>query len=649
MPPKTRSSVKAASKQSPAPAENEAATGEVQLQPSLQSTPTLSKRRKKVPRASGQKMLQSSPDASPDVERIVGAKMSNFKHSGLLERDEKALREVLEEDEIDLGVHSTTRAEVGEGEGESVQQVSGRYIYSIQSVHRSTKKNKQTETTTINELTSATTKTDDYLSQQARSVEVPAMQVKEHAKANKRSGISVDESKKSRRKGKRVEKAPTTDVEGTDCVQVQPETNSARRSLRTSKTSSRMDYCEVEKSSSNSAKKTRKGGVLQWSSDSEQEIDELSDEEEEEEEEKDEEMESIAAQLNRGVMTENALADYFTAHTGKVGVTSDHTLSRLARPRLEQGDVLTALQATSSRFQDDCQKLYQEYNQLYSYWLLQMHSGFNILLYGLGAKKRLMEDFSKKCLSQSCHLVVNGYFPGLTVKQVLSSLSSDLLGHSGSFKSHTEHAQFVTNTLDNKSSKKDIPQEVFLIIHNLDGPMLRNERAQAALSILAVSKNIHVIASVDHINAALLCDQTKLSRFNWTWHDVTTFEAYREETSYENSLLIQQSGSLALSSLHHVMKSLTPNARGIFELLARYQLENKKGAEKSYQGLSFGECYRRCREKFLVNSDLTLRAQLTEFRDHKLVRSNKGNDGVEYLLIPVDDATLSQFLSEFID
>ena len=72
----------------------------------------------------------------------------------------------------------------------------------------------------------------------------------------------------------------------------------------------------------------------------------------------------------------------------------------------------------------------------------------------------------------------------------------------------------------------------------------------------------------------LVWDQTKFSRFRWVWQDVTTFTLYLAETSYENSLLVQQSGGLALRSLAHVMRSLTPNARKIFELLAQYQLDN---------------------------------------------------------------------------
>uniref|UniRef100_A0A803VL72 Uncharacterized protein n=1 Tax=Ficedula albicollis TaxID=59894 RepID=A0A803VL72_FICAL len=80
----------------------------------------------------------------------------------------------------------------------------------------------------------------------------------------------------------------------------------------------------------------------------------------------------------------------------------------------------------------------------------------------------------------------------------------------------------------------------------------------------------------------LVWDQAKLSLYNWLWYETTTFNPYVEETSYENSLLVQQSGSLALSSLMHVLHSLTLNARGIFRLLAQHQLEKKDNP--SYPG-----------------------------------------------------------------
>jgi len=40
-------------------------------------------------------------------------------------------------------------------------------------------------------------------------------------------------------------------------------------------------------------------------------------------------------------------------------------------------------------------------------------------------------------------------------------------------------------------------------------------------------------------------------------------------------------------------------------------------------GLSYPDLYQKCRECFYVNSDVALRAQLTEFSDHKLIRMKK--------------------------
>lgn len=145
---------------------------------------------------------------------------------------------------------------------------------------------------------------------------------------------------------------------------------------------------------------------------------------------------------------------------------------------------------------------------------------------------------------------------------------------------------------------QDPDNHIYLIIHNIDGPMLRGEKNQQALGQLASIPNMHLLASIDHINAPLgwltiywlsevfwyckcylpvqwciwdihcfygchcsVWDHSKMCVFNWLWYEMTTFLPYTEETSYENSLLVQQTGALALSSLTHVLRSLTPNAR----------------------------------------------------------------------------------------
>ncbi|XP_068604709.1 origin recognition complex subunit 2 [Brachionichthys hirsutus] len=329
--------------------------------------------------------------------------------------------------------------------------------------------------------------------------------------------------------------------------------------------------------------------------------------------------------------------EYFEAHGSAKALTSDRTLDRLHTPKLDRETLVRLLGGKPASFSRELQQLHHKHRQNFSKWMLQLQLGFNVLVYGLGSKRALLGDFRASHLAQEVHVVVNGFFPSITLKAILNALTCEVLEHQGSFRTPSDQIQFITRTLE------DSPElHVYLMIHNIDGLMLRGEKTQSALGQLASLPTLHLVASIDHINAPLVWDQFQQSQFNWLWWECVTFQRYADETSYENSLLVQHAGALALSSLTHVLRSLTPNARGIFKLLVKFQLQNKDNP--SYTGLSFQEFYQRCREAFLVNSDLTLRTQLTEFRDHKLIRTRKGADGVECLMVAVDPSTLLDFL-----
>lgn len=51
-------------------------------------------------------------------------------------------------------------------------------------------------------------------------------------------------------------------------------------------------------------------------------------------------------------------------------------------------------------------------------------------------------------------------------------------------------------------SKKQA-EPIYLLVHNLDGASFRNDKAQAIFSQLAQIPKVHLIASIDHINAPL--------------------------------------------------------------------------------------------------------------------------------------------------
>uniref|UniRef100_A0A1A9UPH7 Origin recognition complex subunit 2 n=1 Tax=Glossina austeni TaxID=7395 RepID=A0A1A9UPH7_GLOAU len=333
--------------------------------------------------------------------------------------------------------------------------------------------------------------------------------------------------------------------------------------------------------------------------------------------------------------------EYFQKHSSSKIHTSDHTLDRLKNPRLSTDRLFALLSdmKLSAEHEQSINDMIAEYKSYFSKWLYLLHEGFNLLVYGLGSKRQLLLSFHREILAEQPVVVINGFFPSLTLKDILDSIANNILDLGISPTNPHETVDMIEEEF------ALIPEtHLYLIIHNLDGPMLRNNRSQDILSRLAKLPNIHLLASIDHINTPLLWDNTKLSNFNFTWWDCTTMLPYRDETAYENSMLVQYTGELALSSLRSVFLSLTANSKNVYMIIVKHQLKNK--GTPNYQGMPFKDLYWSCRESFLVSSDLVLRAQLTEFLDHKLVKFKRSVDGTEQLIIPIDSSLLQQFLDE---
>lgn len=55
----------------------------------------------------------------------------------------------------------------------------------------------------------------------------------------------------------------------------------------------------------------------------------------------------------------------------------------------------------------------------------------------------------------------------------------------------------------------DAYSDTVLVIHNIDGPGLRDEVSQSALSIVATVPNVRLVATIDHVSAAAMWDQVE--------------------------------------------------------------------------------------------------------------------------------------------
>ncbi|CAG9761214.1 unnamed protein product [Ceutorhynchus assimilis] len=320
--------------------------------------------------------------------------------------------------------------------------------------------------------------------------------------------------------------------------------------------------------------------------------------------------------------------------------TSNNTLDKLQTPRLPQYELQKLL--LKKKFSREHAKAVEQLDHcnknVFKKWLYVLRQNFSILLYGLGSKKHILSEFQASYLIDMPVIVINGFFPTLTIKNILDSFVQDLLELDENPSNVNQSLELIIQEI-----KNNIDTTFYLLINNIEA--LKSAKAQSILATLATVPNIHLIATIDHINAPLIWDNHKLSKFNFTWWDVTNFSTYHHETECEMSSMTQQNSSLALSSLKNIFASLTQNSKAIYIKLAKYQIEN---SGQFYQGMAFKDLYMNCRESFIVSSDLALRAQLTEFIDHKMVRTKRSvEDGTEYLIVPFNNSLLQKFMEDY--
>ncbi|KAF9256834.1 origin recognition complex subunit 2 [Marasmius fiardii PR-910] len=338
-------------------------------------------------------------------------------------------------------------------------------------------------------------------------------------------------------------------------------------------------------------------------------------------------------------------------------------------------------------------------NALFSRLVLQLKAKFNILCYGYGSKRHLINQFAvERCAKMGHVVVVNGFHPDCGgVKEVVRSIENNVTGlsslplPSGSSSIDLQIqriCQFYTG--DSAHSKTKKRRHLYIVIHNVDSNTLRSVKSQSLLSTLASSPGIHLIASVDHINAPLIWSSSQLSSrgshtdsfspfskgFNWIWTDLTTLAPYDFELTFADRTSIsgahdvtsrKNANSLATSLANaavsetaalHVLASVTEKAKRLFALMGGEQLKSMREAASQESGATSDDSYWHqfaitysaltdmARNEFLATNDTQLRALLGEFRDHNLIVGSQGGSAGELLWIPARKDRLEKILEK---
>lgn len=321
---------------------------------------------------------------------------------------------------------------------------------------------------------------------------------------------------------------------------------------------------------------------------------------------------------------------------------SSKKLADIGLDFLEEETLRDIISKLPQRHPNEKASLRLQYESQFGEWWVQLDFGNNVLLYGFGSKISLLDTFARSMIIDGSCLAVNGLQRSVTSHQILQWSLATLKGGKASTYSHYSEAALI-DLIGNEFEEYGYQKRLYIVIHSIDGPGLRDPKTQSNLALLAALPRVHIIASVDHVNASLLWDLQTRDRFSWVWYNVTNFEPYTIEVAHLgiSSLLLGNHQESSKQAASVVLSSLSHNAREVFKVIAGQQLDDSEG-----NNLSFQRLFTMCRERFLVSNEMLLKSFLTEYRDHELLQTKRGSEGVDVLYIPLSHELLQKVLDD---
>ena len=319
---------------------------------------------------------------------------------------------------------------------------------------------------------------------------------------------------------------------------------------------------------------------------------------------------------------------------------------------------------------------------LFSRFTIQLEEGFNLLLYGAGSKREVLNAFAKQ-LNKRRHdvIVVNAFIPSFTIKDIITSIEN--IPALQDYPDAGTGVEAQTRRIHKFYASAEQEHDLYLVIHNIDAPSLRKPQAQSCLSVLACNPRIHIVASVDNIAFPQLWSFTETftrksssdsgasipsKGYAWLFHDVTTLAPYDFELSFADRSSItgasqsarasrsqkdvpgtSATGLVTETAARHILVSVTQKAKKLFALLGTKQLEaigDSDSLDPQQMSFDYGMLFNMARDNFVATNDTALRALMSEFKDHGLMVSITQGAGGEAVWIPLRKDALTKIVHD---
>ena len=307
-------------------------------------------------------------------------------------------------------------------------------------------------------------------------------------------------------------------------------------------------------------------------------------------------------------------------------------------------------------------------------WRFLLSTNHSIVLYGLGSKQELLQNFASFIRTTHCGdvLIIQGYHRDVSFDDILNlivhqfldgnepnqvqdlGLRSTGISTPSLLGSHplVRRAMAIGQGLAQRARITKHP--IFWCLHNMDGLRLQNRTVQQGIAALLVharvtkeSSGLRLLASIDHVNApAMLWDIQTQANLAICWKQVHTYQPYLDEiqwgmeedfrkTASHQSKSAQQSDEAFFTQ---VLSALSPRHSEVLRVLATLQLDSPD------KPVPHHVLFQTCKHKCVVTSDTDLRSFLTELVSHGMVEKGR-EEGREWLKIPYSAERLHDILA----
>ena len=346
---------------------------------------------------------------------------------------------------------------------------------------------------------------------------------------------------------------------------------------------------------------------------------------------------------------------------GQANKTSNNTLAALQL--LTHEEYFSVLQGGGyiNRHADDVAFLQAIHAESFPQWAFELAQGFSVCLYGYGSKRRLLSRFAAYLYektrsspsSSPSHkiVIINGYVRTSSLREILGTVAAAV---DRTQRLPAGGASAMLAGLRALLLAAPTPVTITLVLNSVDAAPLRRPGLQAALAQLAALPGVRLICSADTPDFALLWDSALRSRFNFAFHDCTTFAPLAggfsnsgsglgdaEEEGHDGGHGVDGVEADAVDDVHellgrrarrvggkegvsYVLRSLPENAKNLFRLLVGEVLAAMDddggaggggfadGGAGENPGIEYRMVYNKAVEEFICSSEMAFRTLLKE-------------------------------------